>query len=119
MQDRLVVLNKVASQSYSGGQGLNHSRLLCLATKVRCITRMLNSAWMKARVRAGLPQVRVHDLKHTFGRRLRAADVGLRGSAGSYWDIRMHVTTHYSHVELINLIQAANKVCDEDNRKLF
>ena len=36
---------------------------------------MLNTAWMKARVRAGLPHVRVHDLKHTFGRRLRAEGV--------------------------------------------
>jgi Phage integrase family len=33
----------------------------------------LNSAWKKARVRAGLEHVRVHDIKHTFGRRLRAA----------------------------------------------
>lgn len=34
-----------------------------------------NTTWQKARVRAGLPNVRVHDLKHTFGRRLRAAGV--------------------------------------------
>jgi len=38
-------------------------------------TRMLNSAWLKARKRAKLPFIRVHDLKHTFGRRLRAAGV--------------------------------------------
>jgi integrase len=35
---------------------------------------MLNSAWKRARKRAGL-SVRVNDLKHTFGRRLRAAGV--------------------------------------------
>jgi putative ABC transport system permease protein len=39
------------------------------------IETMNNNAWQEARVRAGLPQVRVHDLKHTFGRRLRAAGV--------------------------------------------
>ena len=38
-------------------------------------TRMLNKAWLRARTAAALPQVRVHDLKHTFGRRLRAAGV--------------------------------------------
>lgn len=27
------------------------------------------------------------------------------------------ITTHYSQVELINLIQAANKVCDSDSHK--
>jgi integrase len=36
---------------------------------------MLNTAWRRARTAAGLPQVRVHDVKHTFGRRLRAAGV--------------------------------------------
>ena len=36
-----------------------------------------NSAWQKARNETGLTQVRVHDLKHTFGRRLRAAGVPL------------------------------------------
>ena len=35
---------------------------------------MLNNGWRKAREAADLP-VRVHDLKHTFGRRLRAAGV--------------------------------------------
>ena len=38
-------------------------------------SRMLNGAWRRARTAAGLPQVRVHDLKHTLGRRLRAAGV--------------------------------------------
>ncbi len=37
--------------------------------------RLGNSAWQRARKRADLPMVRVHDLKHTFGRRLRAAGV--------------------------------------------
>ena len=39
------------------------------------ITRLPTSGWKRACVRADLPQVRVHDLKHTFGRRLRAACV--------------------------------------------
>jgi integrase len=36
---------------------------------------MGNSTWYAARRRADLNQVRVQDLKHTFGRRLRAAGV--------------------------------------------
>jgi hypothetical protein len=31
------------------------------------LTRMLNSAWKKARNIVNLPNVRVYDLKHTFG----------------------------------------------------
>lgn len=39
-------------------------------------TRMLlNRAWKNARKKAGLSHVRVHDWKHTFGRRLRSAGV--------------------------------------------
>lgn len=36
---------------------------------VQCIN---NDGWQCARRSVGLTQVRVHDLKHTYGRRLRA-----------------------------------------------
>jgi len=74
-------------------------------------TRMLNSAWLKARARAGLPKVRVHDLKHTFGRRLRAAGVSFEDRQDLLGHKSSRMTTHYSQAELSNLIHAANKVC--------
>lgn len=74
-------------------------------------TRMLNSAWLKARARVGLPKVRVHDLKHTFGRRLRAAGVSFEDRQDLLGHRSSRITTHYSKVELDNLIQAANKIC--------
>lgn len=73
------------------------------------ILRMNNSAWKIARKKVGL-QVRIHDLKHTFGRRLRAAGVSFE----DWQDLLGHksgrVTTHYSSAEMSNLIEAANKV---------
>jgi hypothetical protein len=45
----------------------------------RPIEAIHNTGWQEARKRAGLPHVRVHDLKHTFGRRLRAAGVSFDG----------------------------------------
>jgi len=53
--------------------------------------------------------VRVHDLKHTFGRRLRAFEdrQDLLGHKSN------RITTHYSSAELTSLIAAAEKVCDE------
>lgn len=45
------------------------------AYKGKPVARMLNSSWCRVRKNLGLRQVRVHDLKHTFGRRLRAAGV--------------------------------------------
>ena len=68
--------------------------------KGRPILRMLNSAWKRARQEVKLPQVRVHDLKHTFGRRLRAAGVSFE----DWQDLLGHrpgrITTHYSAAEL-------------------
>lgn len=63
-------------------------------------------------MRAGLPQVRVHDLKHTFGRRLRAAGVGFEDRQDLLGHKSGRITTHYSTAELNNLMLAANKVCD-------
>lgn len=54
---------------------------------------MLNSAWKKARVQAGLPKVRAHDLKHTFGRRLRAVGVGFEDRQDLLGH-KMHVLLH-------------------------
>jgi hypothetical protein len=73
---------------------------------------MLNSVWKKARLRAGLPQVRVHDLKHTFGHRLRSAEVSFEDRQVLLGHKTQSVTTHFSAAELGNLIRAANKVCE-------
>ncbi len=78
---------------------------------------MLNSAWKKARVRAGLPEVRVHDLKHTFGRHLRAAGVSFEDRQDLLDHRSSRITTHYSAAELTVLMEAADRVCDTDNRR--
>ena len=78
---------------------------------------MNNSAWESARVRAGLTQVRVHDLKHTFGRRLRASGVSIEDRQDLLGHRSGRITTHYSSAELENLIEAAEKVCGENSRK--
>jgi hypothetical protein len=66
------------------------------------------------RVRA---QVRVHDLKHTFGRRLRAAGVSFEGRQDLLGHRSGRITTHYSAAELSKLIEAANRVCESDRRQ--
>ncbi|MBX9725121.1 MAG: tyrosine-type recombinase/integrase, partial [Candidatus Obscuribacterales bacterium] len=63
-----------------------------------------------------LGRVRVHDLKHTFGRRLRAAGVTEEDRQVLLGHKNGSVTTHYSSAELTNLITAANKVVATDSR---
>ena len=60
--------------------------------------------------------VRVHDLKHTFGRRLRAAGVSFEDRQDLLGHKSARITTHYSAAELFNLWEAANKVCDVHER---
>ena len=75
---------------------------------------MLNSAWKKARARADLDQVRVYDLKHTFGRRLRAAGVSFEDPQDLLGHRSGRITSHYSAAELSRLIEAAEKVCERN-----
>jgi hypothetical protein len=83
----------------------------------RPIETMNNTSWQKARSRANLPQVRVHDLKHTFGRRPRAAGVSFEDRQDLLGHKSGRMTTHYSAAELSNLIAAAEKACRVESRK--
>jgi integrase len=81
------------------------------------LRNMNNRAWKEGRVKVGLPQVRIHDLKHTFGRRLRAAGVSFEDRQDLLGHKSGRITTHYSMAELSNLIAAADKVCEEKSHK--
>jgi hypothetical protein len=59
----------------------------------------------------------VHDLKHTFGRRLRAAGESFEDRQDLLDHKSGRITTHYSQAELGNLIAAAEKVCETESRK--
>ena len=71
--DRVIVLNDVAKHVVEARRGKHSSHVFSFNGVP--VQRMLNGAWCRARKRAGLADVRVHDLKHTFGRRLRSAMV--------------------------------------------
>lgn len=113
--ERLVVLNRVAKSVIEKARG-EHPEYV-FTYRGRSITNMNNSAWQQARKRAGLSQVRIHDLKHTFGRRLRAAGVNYEDRQDLLGHKSGRITTHYSAAELYSLIEAANQVCGENSRK--
>ena len=73
---------------------------------------MLNSAWRKARERAKLPGFRVHDLRHTFGHRLRAAGVSYEDRQDLLGHKSERITTHYSAPDIARLVEAAETVCE-------
>ena len=108
-EDRLVVLNKIALSVVNEGRSQHSEYVFTYAG--RPILRMLNSAWKRARRKVALA-VRVHDLKHTFGRRLRAAGVSFEDRQDLLGHKSGRITTHYSAAEIVNLLEAANKVCE-------
>ncbi len=110
--ERLVVLNRVAESVVATQRGQHSTHVFVHRDKP--VRRMLNGAWLRARARAGLSQVRVHDLKHTFGRRLRAAGVSFEDRQDLLGHRSGRITTHYSGAELSKLIEAANRVCERD-----
>ena len=57
-----------------------------------------------------LERVRVHDLKHTFGRRLRGAGISFEDRQDLLGHRSERITTHYSAAELSRLLKAANSV---------
>ena len=114
-EDRLVVLNRTAAQVVEAQRGTHATHVFSFRGKP--VGRMYASAWRDARIRAGISDLRVHDLKHTFGRRLRAAGVSFEDRQDLLGHRSARITTHYSQAELEHLIAAANKVCAENSRK--
>lgn len=134
--DRLVVLNRVARSVIESQRALRDANPKAKGAELvfpyegRAVHRMNDTAWDSAGERAGkiwkekygtspdplFVTLRVHDLKHTFGRRLRAADVTFEDRQALLGHKGKSVTTHYSQAELENLIRASNKVCDQDSR---
>lgn len=126
--ERLVVLNSVAKSIIDKQRGL--SKDWVFPYNGNAMHRMNDSAWKKARVRAaklwqeenlrpahpGYASIRVHDLKHTFGRRLRAAGVTQEDRKALLGHKNGSITSHYSGAELGHLIEAANMVSATDSR---
>lgn len=127
--ERLVVLNRIARSVIERVRGQHPTDVFVYVPRgghARPVKRINNTAWKAARKRAaqswervhgeaapaGFRQVRVHDLKHTFGRRLRAAGVSFEDRQDLLGHRSSRITTHYSQVELSSLIEAAERACD-------
>ena len=59
----------------------------------------------------------MHDLKHTYGRRLRAAGVSFEDRQDLLGHRSGRITTHYSAAELSQLIEASNTVCERGGKR--
>ena len=72
---------------------------------------------MQAREKADLKQIRVHDLKRTFDRRLHTVGMSFEDRQDLLYHRLGRITTHYSAAELSRLIEATDLVCDQSGQK--
>jgi integrase len=127
-EDRVVILNDVAKSVIDGQRGKD--KVWVFPYKGEALDRINATGWRNARVRAaeawekdkgtpahpGFASVRVHDLKHTFGRRLKAANIATEDRKNLLGHKIKDVTELYSSAEIESLIKAANKVSATDSR---
>jgi integrase len=126
--DRYVVLNRIARSVIESCRG-KHPEFV-FTHEGNPVTKIYNSGWKAARRRAseryeiefkracptGFKCVRVHDLKHSYGHRLRVAGVGFEDRKVLLGHKSEHVTTHYSAPEIGSLIEASERVCELESR---
>lgn len=119
-EDRVIILNDVAKAIIEAQRGLHNQWVFPFED--RALHRMNDTAWRSARNRAAdkwqdiygtspnvlFRSLRLHDLKHTFGRRLKAAGVGWEDRQVLLGHKGKNVTAHYSAAEILNLVKVAN-----------
>jgi len=74
------------------------------------MARLHNSAWRKARERAGLRDVRIHDLRHTYASRLRLAGVAQEDRNALMGHKSASIPEHYASADVGRLIELSNRV---------
>jgi integrase len=117
-EERVVMLNAVAQRVIEAQRGRNADWVF--PYRGRRVEMMNNTGWQRARREAaakypevfkrkapeGFRTLHVHDLRHTFGRRLRAAGVSKETRSALLGHRTGDITTHYSAAELLELYRA-------------
>lgn len=123
-QERVLVLNRVAQSVIESARGMHPeyvfvyrriNRKTGITSICRPIETMNNTSWQRARKQAGLPDLHVHDMRHTVGMRLREAGVGEETRADLLWHKREGMPAHYSVAQIVELQNAIELVADEQN----
>jgi integrase len=125
---RVVVCNSVA-QSVIEAQRGRHEEFVFVwrrervkntdqpaAMPYRPVAMMNNTAWQRARREIGLPDLHVHDLRHTVGMRLREAGVPESTVADILWHSNPSMTRHYSVAQIVELHAALEKIKEDSGR---
>jgi integrase len=114
--ERVVVLNAVARRVIESRRG-KHKEFV-FTHRGNPMGKLNNSGWKRAWRKAGLPTEKVilkgvHNLRHSFGRRLRNAGVPLETSKALLGHANGDITTHYSAAEFNELRNAVDSIVNQ------
>jgi integrase len=118
-RDRVLVLNRVAQSVVEARRGKQATHVF--AFRGHPVQSMSNTAWQNGRREAGkedsyLTDLRVHDLRHTVGMRLREMNVRENTIADILWHEHSSMTRHYSVAQIDELVAALDLVADENGK---
>jgi integrase len=114
-RDHVVILNDAAWSIVQAQRGLHP--VWVFPFKGRRIGTINNNGWQKARREAGLRYVRVHDLRHTFACRLRAAGVSDEDRCALLGHATHTMSGHYASGDLGRLMREANLVLNRQETR--
>jgi integrase len=131
-EERIVVLNSVAKSVVDSQRGKHPARVFTRPEKKGeyvPLKHIYGHGWQGARERAadkyeqemkdsapwGFRHLRVHDLRHTFGKRLRAVDVSKETRSDLLGHKTGDITSHYSAAELKELFDAVDKLAENNS----
>ena len=106
----VVVLNDVAWSIVEAQRSLHP--IWVFPFRGRRINTMNNNGRQRARRDAGLPLVRVHDLRHSFACRLRAAGVSAEDREALLGHVNHSMAGHYASADVGRLLKQANLLLD-------
>lgn len=111
--ERIIVCNSVAQETVDAQRGVHPDYVFTYPRPVKGgrvdhqpIQHINNNGWQKARDRAGLRDLRVHDLRHTVGMRLRNAGVSGRTQDAILWHSNGNMTEHYAIAQIREIYDA-------------
>ena len=108
-EERIVVCNSIAQSVLESRRGIHPTHVFTYNGSP--VKDLNTAAWAKAWKRAGLPtndkfMKGIHNIRHTCGRRLRAAGVKLETRKVILGHKNGDITTHYSQAEIEELQDA-------------
>jgi integrase len=121
-RSRVLVCNSVAQSIIESVRGMHEEFVFVWTRGVKKVhvggpmETMNNTAWQRARREIGIPDLHIHDLRHTVGMRLREAEVREEMIADILWHVRPGMTAHYSVAQCAELVDALNRITDERSR---